>query len=99
MHTIADIENILKQKHLVYNQISSSMYSFSVRSHPDTIIGYVSISYDNNILCRFYYKTVELSHTNTFLYDESLFDREIKYAESNFIKLHNKKINDVLDSI
>ena len=98
-NAMLEIEEILKKKKLCYSKVSNSMYKFSLQMQPDIIVGYISITHENKILCRLYYKTVELSYVKSFIYDDAKFDDELSKIPSNFIKLYNKKINDVLDSI
>lgn len=97
MYSMKDIENILKSYNLEYSKYSSFMMKFSLKFKPEINIGYISLS-DNNILCRFYYKTPELSYSKTFYYEKNKFIKEINIAHNNLIKLYNKEINEFLNT-
>lgn len=99
MATMSDIEHILEQKLIKFEQVSASMFMFSLLVEPNNHIGSLSITENNQILCRFYYKTPQLSYVNTFIYNAVLFDEEIDRANKNFANMKNKYVNDILDSI
>ena len=96
---MSDIEAILKSKGLKYMKRSSTMYCFYSTTDPKTIVGSLSITEGDKILCRFYYKTVELSHVKTFFYDSKLFDKEFRIANNNYFALEDKRVKDIMEGL
>lgn len=95
MHTMAEIEEILRNKYLDYYNISSTAIKFGYGKNKP--IGNMSLTLNNQILCRFFYKTVNGGYANTFIFDENLFNNELNKAKIELQKVANKTVEDMLN--
>lgn len=97
MSTLKDIDDILDDYSLYHEDISSNMIRFGITPKKKDNIGYMSLTGDNQILCRIYYKTPTLSHANTFIFSQEQFSKELEMADQNFMLMYDKEIEETLN--
>lgn len=99
IYTPDDIVAILENGLVDYRRLSGNMYWFGIGQ--DYQIGSIALS-QNELRCRFHYNDGDKTYTNTFIYDQDAFMREIDKAKQAY--RHKKQVElqlelDVLETL